>query len=362
MLSVRKWLTRNRWLILVLLGLLSLSTVLIVAQHQISISDPAKLSATAPPSPVLPTPSVAMPTPPIAPAPKPTPAAKPTPKPLPQQTTLPKSNLAKPQLTPEEQEMNRRAKAAFLTSAGTVDSVIEMHVAIVEGVPALNMATSTAAALFDQQGNPLGELEPNAPYTAQTDGATIAIGAAELPAVVQIDPGPNGVFQIGDRTYRGRLVLVVHKGKIWGVNHVNLRKYLHSVVASEVSPSWHGDALKAQAIAARSYALTYYFRPVSSFYHLGDDEYYQVYSGVAREATETNQAVDQTAGEYVSYKGGIVESLYAASDDIVAEAFQGRGMSQLGAYDLAKQGRTYTQILSYYYPGTNVGKIVLDHE
>jgi SpoIID/LytB domain protein len=37
-------------------------------------------------------------------------------------------------------------------------------------------------------------------------------------------------------------------------------------------------------------------------------------------------------------------------------------MSQLGAYDLAKQGRTYTQILSYYYPGTNVGKIVLDHE
>ncbi|HEY9643626.1 MAG TPA: SpoIID/LytB domain-containing protein, partial [Coleofasciculaceae cyanobacterium] len=149
---------------------------------------------------------------------------------------------------------------------------------------------------------------------------------------------------------------------LWGVNFVNLRQYLYSVVASEVSPSWPMEALKAQAVAARSYALTYYFKPVNSLYQLGDDEYFQVYSGVAREADTTNKAVDATAGQFVSYRGGIVESLYAASDDIVADAFQGRGMSQLGALGLAEQGYTYEKILTNYYPGTGVGQIQQDFE
>jgi peptidoglycan hydrolase-like amidase len=243
-----------------------------------------------------------------------------------------------------------------------VDSVIEMQVAVVDGVAAVNFATSEPAALVDADGKVVGQLEANAGYTARLEASTIAIGDSQFSSGLQIDPGLNGVTQIADRQYRGRMVLVLHKDSLWVVNHVNLRKYLHSVVASEVSPNWQANALKAQAIAARSYALTYYFRPVSDFYHLGDDEYYQVYSGIAREAPETNQAVDATAGQYVSYKGGIVESLYAASDDIVAEAFQGHGMSQLGALDRANQGYKYEQILSHYYPGTAVGRIVLDHE
>ena len=125
-------------------------------------------------------------------------------------------------------------------------------------------------------------------------------------------------------------------GKLWAVNLVNLRNYLHSVVASEVSSSWPQEALKAQAVAARSYALTYYFKPMSSLFQLGATEYYQVYSGIGREAASTNQAVDATAGEFVSYRGGIVESLYAASDDIVAEALPRERHEPAGG---AKSGR-----------------------
>jgi SpoIID/LytB domain protein len=44
------------------------------------------------------------------------------------------------------------------------------------------------------------------------------------------------------------------------------------------------------------------------------------------------------------------------------EAFQGRGMSQLGALNLAEQGYSYEQILSHYYPGTGIGKIAMDQE
>lgn len=359
MLPIRKWLKQYRGVLVLALGLISLSTVLVVAQQQQPTQPEQAIVAvptmTSPPSPT------ATPTPTVA-ASIPATPAKPAQAQKTQQPPAKKSVGGKPELTPEEQELNRRAKEAFAARSGTVDSVIEMHVAIVEGVSALNLAANSEAALFDQQGKSLGQLEANTPYTAQTDGASIQFGNSQLPAIVQVDPGPTGLLQVNDRTYRGRLLLVVNKGGIWAVNYVNLRKYLHSVVASEVSPSWHQNALKAQAIAARSYALTYYFKPVSSFYHLGDDEYFQVYSGIDKEAPETNQAVDATAGEFVSYRGGIVESLYAASDDIVAEAFQGRGMSQLGAYDLAQQGYGYEQILSHYYPGTGVGRIALDQE
>lgn len=151
-------------------------------------------------------------------------------------------------------------------------------------------------------------------------------------------------------------------GKLWAVNYVNLRQYLYSVVGAEVSPSWPMAALKAQAIAARSYALTYYFKPANKLYHLGSDEYFQVYKGIESEANTIYKAVNETAGSFVSYRGGIVESLYAASDDIVSEAFQGRGMSQLGALSLAEKGYTYEQILKNYYPKTGVGRIEIDPE
>jgi peptidoglycan hydrolase-like amidase len=258
--------------------------------------------------------------------------------------------------------MNQRAKAAFEASLSSVDSLIEMRVAIAKGVSALTLNVSTDAELVDQNGQHLGSLAAEEAYKAQANGASISLAAQELSSPVWIEPPPGGTFTLGDRTYRGRLLLAANGSHLWGVNFVSLKQYLYSVVASEVSPSWPMEALKAQAVAARSYALTYHFKPVNSLYQLGDDEYFQVYSGLAKEADATNRAVDATAGEFVSYRGGVVESLYAASDDIVAEAFQGKGMSQLGALGLAEKGYTYEQILENYYPGTGVGRIQQDYE
>ena len=298
-------------------------------------------------SPIAPTP--------IAPAPSPSSSPKPTPKPTPQ--TLD----GKPVLTKDQEELNRKAKAAFQSAAAPVDSVIEMHVAIAEGLPALTIGSASGADILDQKGNRLGQLAAGSVATAQPDASSITLNGLQLPAIVSIEPGGGG-FSLGNRVYRGRLMLIVSSGRLWAVNYVDMASYLYSVVASEVSPSWPAESLKAQAIAARSYALAHYFRPASSFYHLGATEQYQVYSGIEREAETTQQAVNATSGQFVSYKGGVVESLYAASDAIVAEAFAGRGMSQLGALNLAQKGASYTEILGHYYPGTGVTRIVLDHE
>jgi stage II sporulation protein D len=261
-------------------------------------------------------------------------------------------------LTPEQKAMNAKAKTALLGAAALTDTQIEMKVAIATKAPALAIGSPAKAQVSDDKGKVLYSLAAGEIYTAQADGGGISIGDQSLPGVVVINPNESGVFFLSGKPYRGQLTLVAKEGKLWAINYVNMRNYLQSVVASEVSPSWSPAALQAQSVAARSYALTYYFKPANPLYHLGNDEYFQVYSGIEREAQETNQAVDQTSGEYVSYKGGIVESLYAASDDIVAEAFAGKGMSQLGAKDMATQGANYKQILSHYYPTTAVAKIV----
>jgi stage II sporulation protein D len=288
-----------------------------------------------------------------------TPQSTATPQSIPHSTATPQST---PRLTAEELARNQQAIAAMQSSLALVDAVIEMHVAIAAGVPTLTIATSAPTAILDQNGHLLHRLSGQTSYAVQAEGQNIRLGSWQLPSGVWLDVAPNQLFNLGDRTYHGRLLLVAEDGYLWAVNYIDMRQYLHSVVASEVSPSWEMEALKAQAVAARSYALVHYFRPATSLYHLGATEQYQVYSGIEREADSTSQAVDATSGEFVSYQGGVVESLYAASDAIVASAFQGRGMSQLGALDLAKQGYTYRQILSNYYPDTGVTKIQLDQE
>ena len=57
-----------------------------------------------------------------------------------------------------------------------------------------------------------------------------------------------------------------------------------------------------------------------------------------------------------------MESLYAATDDIVIDAFQGKGMSQVGALGLAEKGYGYRAILGNYYAGTGIGRIQMDME
>jgi stage II sporulation protein D len=351
------WLHQRPWLMLPLLGLIPLSAL-------------AFKGAPPPPParPVAASPAIA-PTPAFTAAPLASPVvkaaaqspAKASPSPKPTAATKSKPTGPLPELTAEQKAMNQRAKAQLAAHALSVDAVIEIHVAIGKG-GSLDIASSDGATVLDQNGQAFSQLDSGSAYRWQVSGSGISVAGTQLPGAVLIDPVPGGVFYLNHRPYRGRLLVVSNGSELLAVNHVNLKNYLYSVVASEVSPSWPAAALKAQAIAARSYALTYYFRPVHSLYHLGSDEYYQVYSGTEREAPASSQAVDATAGEFVSYRGGIVESLYAASDDIVAEAFQGKGMSQLGALGLSKQGYTYEQILAHYYPKTAVGRIELDQE
>ena len=164
---------------------------------------------------------------------------------------------------------------------------------------------------------------------------------------------------VNGRPYGGRLRLIPESGGLRVVNHVGLETYIGAVVGAEMPSSWSLEALRAQAVAARSYALAHMARPANRHWHLGDTTRWQAYKGLSSSNERTRQAAASTAGMILSYQGAIVESLYAANRQISLEAHGhlGASMSQHGAQDLAKQGYRYNQILGHYYQGASLARL-----
>jgi hypothetical protein len=163
------------------------------------------------------------------------------------------------------------------------------------------------------------------------------------------------------RAYDGRLRVLRATDGIQVVNHLPLESYVSSVVGGEMPSGWNREALRAQAVAARSYAMAHMARPASEHWHLGDTTRWQNYEGLSSVSAPTREATTSTAGVILSYQGGIVESLYAATQQIVDEAHGnlGASMSQTGAQELARQGLRFNDILSHYYQGASLARLQL---
>lgn len=244
-------------------------------------------------------------------------------------------------------------------SPQAIDDALEMRVAIARRLDRLTLGTSNQGWLVDATTHQRCEVVPQTSLTVTLTPAGIAAGDCEFSGALWVEAVHGGYTYLNGNWYRGRVLILNQGDQLLAVNFVLLGHYLASVVGSEMYPDWPLEALKAQAVAARSYALTHHVRPASEHFDLDNTQRFQAYKGVAVEANTTQAAVAATAGEFISYQGGIVESLYAASDQIVQEAHRGQGMSQTGARDRARQGYDYTQILQTYYPGTNLSRLVV---
>ncbi|MCV9948858.1 SpoIID/LytB domain-containing protein [Paenibacillus sp. BT-177] len=128
-----------------------------------------------------------------------------------------------------------------------------------------------------------------------------------------VNGGNNGiqVVERSQRTYRGDMEIGITSGQLALVNEVPLEQYLYSVVGAEVYSSWPAEALKAQAVAARSYALAQGNR-----FQIGnvvDGTLSQAYNGKSSEHANVNEAVDATAGEVIKSGGKVVEAVFSSN-------------------------------------------------
>ncbi len=120
-------------------------------------------------------------------------------------------------------------------------------------------------------------------------------------------------INLNGKYYRGSIKLVKNNSNYFIINHVSLEEYLYGVVPREIPSSAPLEALKAQAIAARSYSLNNLNKHIKDGYNLCDSTHCQVYGGYSAEKESTNQAVDDTKGIIMQYNDKVVDAVFHSS-------------------------------------------------
>jgi stage II sporulation protein D len=112
--------------------------------------------------------------------------------------------------------------------------------------------------------------------------------------------------------YRGNMEVDIDKeqGKLNVINIIGIEEYLYGVLKKEISPSWPKEALKAQAIAARTFAIFNMNKYIDKGYNICASTNSQAYGGVNHEDPLTNKAVDETRGIIMVYKGEPINAVY----------------------------------------------------
>ncbi|MEA2158496.1 MAG: hypothetical protein QOD66_876 [Solirubrobacteraceae bacterium] len=161
-------------------------------------------------------------------------------------------------------------------------------------------------------------LSASASYTvtANADGTVKVADAAGKKVLVSAAPltvtGPGPLQAPGAGTYRGSLEFRPDgAGGIETVEAVGLDDYVRGVISAEVPSGWPAEALKAQAVAARTYAIT--TNVGGGAYDLYADTRSQMYRGVAAETAATDAAVSATAGQVVTFQGAPVVTYFFSS-------------------------------------------------
>jgi SpoIID/LytB domain protein len=164
--------------------------------------------------------------------------------------------------------------------------------------------TSIRVLLADRQKTV--RISSTVPFTV-TDGSGTAHMLAAGTAPLTFSPGTGGALTLG-RAYRGQILVDVVDGKLRAIDIVPLEQYLDGVVPAEMSSSWLPDALDAQAVASRSYALA--TRQLAAPFDVYSDTRSQMYLGIGAEQPSTTAAVTATAGQVLLYKGAVATTVF----------------------------------------------------
>lgn len=259
-----------------------------------------------------------------------------------------------------------------------------IKIGLITNVEKVRVGASTYAPIINSHTHrTIYTLSPmrNYEFKAYEDNILIKVGGKYYSLdtdEIAIRPDSEGFVSAKNRWYRGFFIIKNINGLLVLINKVDIELYIQGVVPAEMPSSWQYEAHKAQAIAARSYALANLGKRGAYGYDLKDTPEDQAYNGASAETKATNQAVADSYGIVLIYDLKIIPAYYSASaggqsktwenqlpyirsvpsyDGHVKKNGHGVGMSQHGANNLAKQGYNAYQILQYFYKDVRFARI-----
>jgi len=203
----------------------------------------------------------------------------------------------------EAEELRARLEAAGLD-------------ATLDGPPAI--AATSRATQIPTNNNPIRLTSRPAVPSREVVASTTTgpMFSSSGPVAFASDDEKNAPVRFNDRPYRGRIEVFTNlRGSLTVVNELGLEDYVKGVVANELSPGGYPaiEALKAQAIAARTYALRNRGQFMAQGFDILPTTRSQVYRGLTSENPLSTRAVDETRGVVATYLGEPINALYTST-------------------------------------------------
>ncbi len=202
---------------------------------------------------------------------------------------------------------------AWLYLSCPAQARILLRVGIAVNKPQVTLGSSTGARLLNAQGQPLAELPAMQPLQATRAAGGVSLAGQQGSRLYLQPTSPEGLVFIHQNWYRGLVELIPGENGVTAINQVGLEDYVSSVVGSEMGHRFPLEALKAQAVASRTYALYHRSRRANQPFDVGDGIDWQVYKGVAAESSRTQAAARETAGQVLVHQGQIINAVFHSS-------------------------------------------------
>ncbi|MBI3553672.1 MAG: SpoIID/LytB domain-containing protein [Elusimicrobia bacterium] len=200
---------------------------------------------------------------------------------------------------------------AFILIALPARAERVISIGIVPGADKLTLACEWKCPVADADGR-AHSLTPQWPYDVEATEEGLRIGSIEAPSEVRLKASdPADAVLVNKKRYRGSVIIKRNgRGGVTVVEEVGIEDYLMGVLPHEMEPSWPLEALKAQAVVARTFAYTHMGKYKKEGFDLTNDTRSQVYGGTAEESPSIRKAVEATKGEVLGFKGEILDAYY----------------------------------------------------
>lgn len=173
--------------------------------------------------------------------------------------------------------------------------------------------------LHAETGQVLAHFNANQTADIIVKGKTLIMNGQQITGgnirFLQFKNGQKKDIKVNGKKYRGDISIHMTHGKagLTVVNTLPIEHYLYGVIAKEMSPSWHMEAVKAQTVAARSYVLYNVNKHQDDEYDVCATNHCQVYGGRESEAPQVIKAVNDTAGQVLMYQGKLIPANFHSS-------------------------------------------------
>lgn len=208
--------------------------------------------------------------------------------------------------------VSAKSAKASVTAAQPAKQAPDLRVGLASGRASLTITPVGGKATVQTGSSKTITLAANTAAAIRWQDGAFLVGREKLRGeVLVIRPAAKaGELSLDGRRYRGALELRHKGGGLTAVNIVPVDGYLRSVVPEEMPVDWPAEAIRAQSVAARSFALASRGRHASEGYDLCTTTHCQLYTGTAAEKSASNAAIKATRGEVLTYGGKPIEALF----------------------------------------------------